>query len=72
MGSITKTDDLALEICRALNLPANLCSRIIIDLKYDEPIRVYVQFYGTTELLEIDWLDAALEGVEVIKVGEAE
>jgi hypothetical protein len=67
MARPMKADDLGIMICEAMELPVELCHRIIIDLQTNAVVQVYVQFHGSTKLLELDW-ENALKDAEVIKV----
>ena len=41
------------EICEAIGIPANRTTRIIIDAKAGEPVRLYASLIGTEELVKL-------------------
>jgi hypothetical protein len=49
------------QLCKALGVEAGLTARIVIDVRADEVVHVFVETIGTKKLLELDWT-ALLDG----------
>lgn len=63
--SMLKTRKYQEELCKALNLNSSDVRRIIIDVNTDSLVVVYVEMYGTTQLLNIKLPDEF--DVEILK-----
>jgi len=68
---IVRSEAVAKPICEALDLPFNQITRIIIDLAAHSAPVIYVEMFGSSAMLEIDW-ENALKGVRVIKLSDVE
>lgn len=68
---IPKGDDLGDKICKAVGIDPQMTCRVILDCQVNEPVYVYVQMLGGSELLDIEW-EAGLGEVKIIKVGARE
>lgn len=66
---MVRAEGVAKLICEAMGISTDRTARIILDLKVNSAAAVYVQMYGSHNLLDIDW-EAALKGANVIVVGE--
>lgn len=42
------------QLCKALDLDVNSTRRIVIDIQANQPIRVYVEQFGTNKLLSVE------------------
>ena len=58
--------DLGTLVCEALGINTDLTRRVILDINADAGhlVSVYIEMYGTKELLEIDWAEG-LEGAVI-------
>ncbi|HUT62261.1 MAG TPA: hypothetical protein VNA25_30860 [Phycisphaerae bacterium] len=65
--NVAKADDLVEKVCKPLGIDPSLARRVVIDLKYDDPVIVYVELMGSVELLDVDW-DAIFGDVKVVKL----
>jgi hypothetical protein len=45
-------------LCEGVGLNPNEVHRIILDIACDDVVLVYVEMYGTTKLLQVNWTDA--------------
>lgn len=52
---IIRGQDLLIAICKTLNIDESHVSRIIVDVAFDEAVKVYVEQYGDQKLLQVDW-----------------
>lgn len=52
------------QLCEALGLSAEYVRRIIIDVEVDAPVCVFVEMFGSTKLLHLDWVDG-LKGAHI-------
>jgi len=57
-------DTLATLLLPKLGISPDMVSRVILDMQVSEPVRVYVEMYGSKDLLSINW--PAFDGAEVI------
>jgi hypothetical protein len=57
-------DDLATEICKVLDIEANIVGRMLIDLEAGQPVKVYLFAYADKAIQDIDWA-RFLTGAEV-------
>lgn len=57
--------DAVKEICKAIGIDPSLTRRIIIDFPCDDFVKIYIEMYGSKEVLTIDWKQA-LDGAQVI------
>jgi hypothetical protein len=51
--SIPTSDNWAKKVCKALGIDDELVYRLVIDCQVGDPIRVYVQMYGSDRMLEV-------------------
>jgi len=56
-------------ICEAMDLDPNKVARIILDCPAHGLVALYIQMWGSAELLDVDW-GAELKGVKVVKLTE--
>jgi len=56
------------QVCKALNIEESRVRRIVIDSVFDEPVKVYVELFGT-QMVQLDW-DTLLNGGEVTVINE--
>lgn len=52
-----------------LGIIPDCAQRVIIDINVMKPVKIYVQMFGTTRVLQLDWIDL-LKNVEVIKTDD--
>lgn len=68
-STIIQSDELCIKICEGLKIDYSLVSRVILDLKAGEPIRVYIAMFGDENLLSINF--DALQEIAVIQKVDA-
>lgn len=56
-------------ICEAMDLDPDKVARIIVDLPAHGAAVLYVQMFGSTKLLDIDW-GMELRGIKVVELDE--
>lgn len=56
------------QVCKALNIDDSRVRRIVIDSVFDEPVKVYVELFGT-QMVQLDW-DTLLNCGEVTVINE--
>lgn len=64
MSHIIRSDEVTVEVCKALGLDPNRVRRIVLDLdaRNIAPLTAYVEMYGDERLLNLKW---ELEGVRI-------
>ena len=49
-----------------LGLDSNMVSRVVIDAKYDDPVMVYVEVFGSEEMIELILPDIQKADVKIV------
>jgi len=48
-------DDLAVQVCKALDIDPEMVRRVVIDLEVGNAARVFVEMWGDKKLLDVQW-----------------
>lgn len=70
MAMLAANDELAREVCKALDIDPCLTRRIILDFPYEGPVLAYVEMYASNKILKVDWA-AGLSCAEIKVLDEA-
>jgi hypothetical protein len=49
-----RSEEYAKKVCKALGIESNRVRRILIDAKVGDVLRVYVEYVGVSEIMDID------------------
>jgi len=60
-SSLIKGVSLIEAIAKAQGMDASHIRRIVVDVKFNDVARVYVELAGSRELLEVNWADTDIE-----------
>ena len=63
MGFIKSQNAITPELCAALGVQQERVSKVVIELSVDNPVQVYVEMYGTTEIVHV--LPTLVTGAQV-------
>jgi len=56
MARVINGDELKIRLCKMLGLNPDLTQRLIVDINSKiEPLTIYVQMVGTSDLLDFTW-----------------
>ena len=70
MPKIIRGNELAIEICKAIDEEPSQVSRIILDIQVREMVKIYIEKYGSDKLLKIRWADS-LDGADKVYLVDA-
>ena len=63
MAHIIRSDEVTVEVCKALGLDPGKVRRVVLDLNIgSEPLTAYVEMYGDERFLNLKW---ELDGVRI-------
>jgi len=65
---IVRAEEYAIKVCEALGVDHTRVRRVVIDAKAGEALQIYVQFFGSSEILDIDLPFTPENPVEIVKV----
>jgi len=54
-ADLVAANELAKAVCEAVGLNSTQVARIIVDMRAEEFVRIFVEMYGSSKLLELDW-----------------
>jgi len=69
MAHIIRSDEVTVEVCKALGLDPGKVRRVVLDLNINEPLTAYVEMYGDERFLDIQW---TLDGAMIVTQEETE